>query len=1152
MIGGVTTYGKKTRPAPDAKRLQSPAQTRRRDTETPGGPPPPPARSLLSPDFGNTATPGNQYGDDFNFDQGFDDSPYDGGLFDHGPVDNGFFDNSPVNNRLSDRSPIDLTMSSPRSPVINPVQSDSEDDITASESGGSSGVADKREKIARRVLPGVMFKLDKQEAIEREKRKQEKKRRNARQVDVPTGPGRAVVRKAQVEGDLHDMVQMLASEDDESDRSQSIGRRSPSVPPPRQRELIIISDDSSSDGSQAEEDNFAEETLARLYDGDFETIIAGRRALPRKDKKAGNAKPTKPRKRGEARNRRPALGLNDRERRPAPMSSDARKMVQNRLDFPAAARTPTSTKHRSKATSGKKRKHPAQQQQTKRSRPAIHLDDHVIFATADFAFDEPENSIEELTPRPKAKSRSSITPRKRIELEHIDEGIGKARSWANFDKIPVDFGITPLPSGLECDPDSYVGSGALLRLVQHLKGNPQPRRLEPCFAHGVELQPGMPADDVVPVLSVLFDGLQAEMKTFASGVTTISPSAEFLDFLGAYCSSPAGSTSSSLQDELESLIPPLLVTLDSLDSSIYKAKAPLRAAILDTRLHLLDLTSRLESRVTTSQIGISTQIITGATGLICQLLRIGFDKAIKPLKAILRGESDTALIEEVSTISWIAVCHILKAWDNRSTVPESDTFSTCLSEALDTVYYLDRAGPIASERIWLLVFGLGALSQFGPSGRISMIFTPAPQWQLARRAISLIKISHNEEAEEAARTELLQGRDRYLKTILARCIKLSSVWKWNFDRKNFSVATKDLGVIFKDRQHRNLPTEPPVEYPNFITRFDIALTANEETKGESAFELYLRLVCVGAADIIGSAESLIEAQQAEKDVQRLIMSIIPVSPVKFNRILPPTMRQLGQLINRYSTMIAACFFSPSLLPWLLANSKKWAPFEMADFESRQVSIRGLMYLAVACRHHGQPLDMVVNRLADFLAVLQSELDTTSAPGPPAVLAGRGPSRVEIERTMVLIVACFRQIILHHTFDVEQQKNAVYPDPSLLHECWTARVFDLDLANDLKCGTEIVSTIQTFLDTRSAALPRLARQRREARECKVESQDEYSFGIDLSTIDLAALGAGGGEVVDPVQAQDEKFGHVSDRRPHWETNADALVTDHQSDHLAKDL
>ena len=93
--------------------------------------------------------------------------------------------------------------------------------------------------------------------------------------------------------------------------------------------------------------------------------------------------------------------------------------------------------------------------------------------------------------------------------------------------------------------------------------------------------------------------------------------------------------------------------------------------------------------------------------------------------------------------------------------------------------------------------------------------------------------------------------------------------------------------------------------------------------------------------------------------------------------------------------------------------------------------------------------------------------------------------------------------------------------------WTARIFALDLSRDLKCGAQVVSTIQAFLDTRASALPRIARQRRGAREAHVESQDDFSFDIDFSAVDLAALGGDVNAEDDPVEVQDKGFAGVSD-------------------------
>ena len=88
--------------------------------------------------------------------------------------------------------------------------------------------------------------------------------------------------------------------------------------------------------------------------------------------------------------------------------------------------------------------------------------------------------------------------------------------------------------------------------------------------------------------------------------------------------------------------------------------------------------------------------------------------------------------------------------------------------------------------------------------------------------------------------------------------------------------------------------------------------------------------------------------------------------------------------------------------------------------------------------------------------------------------------------------------------------------------WTTCVFALDLSRDLKCSTEVVATIQAFLDVRLQALPASAKR---AREEKVESQDEFgSLGFELDDTTLAQLG--GEAAVDPVQKQDEMFATVS--------------------------
>ncbi|WWD18663.1 hypothetical protein CI109_103116 [Kwoniella shandongensis] len=1104
--GGTKTYARKERGRPQPP--LPPSSGSENETPPPAFPLP-----LVSPAKSHTGTPTASFrtavsgSNDIDIDIGY------------GQPQSFAFDEFPLLQSPSLRQNSFIVDDISRSPPIRAqiLDSDSQSDSNSSD---TSAVHDTRKKIARRMMPAAMLKRLEAEELARQKRKEEKKRREQRATTSPMRPGRAVVRRGGGHGGQDDIAAMFSDQEDDDDTPQLTPFRpltSNSIGQP-----IVVSDGNDS-SSEAAEDNQTEQTLARLHRGDFEGIVAGNRW-----------KSTEPKRRVESRTkhrsshaRRPALGLVKRVR--APLSEGNRAMVQTRIDFP------TSDKSLVQPTKKRKRK----SQHSHKTRPAIRLDDHVIFATADFEF-ESQDEDRAVPPRPAkirpfARTKSTSLPAPAAAAvpttDFLDAGIGKARSWANFDRFPIDFDITPLPSGLYCNDESIPGSGRLRTLVGQLRGEPtETEATDSVTAYGLDLSKDMTSTSLQEVLGLVFDAIYRQIVAIANDDAEDSLDLSPFAFLGSYVTSYAHDTdehSHALGSGIEDAIRQLNIKLDSIDVTRSRARSA-KHAMLQLRWALCDLAIHVAALKGGSDPTSPTLFQECVVYLICQLLSAGFDKTIRPLKLIMRGEADSAEITDLSITLWISLIHCTSAWDQQHHSPEGTTFISSLSRALDQAFHLDQTGPIAAERIWFLIFGLCALSQFDVDGKISSVFISVPRWSLVRRAVSLIKVAFDEEGEKKAKLDQLQGRDRYVKVMMARCIRLSAVWRWSFDRESFSVATRDLGVIFKNRQYRNLPTEPSVDYPDFITRFDMSLTAAEDTKRETAFELYLRLVCVAASDIILTAQSLTEAQQAERDVQRLVMSIIPVSAVKFNRIFPPSAKDLGQLINRYSTMIAACYFSPSLLSYLLANSRKWSLFEQADFDSRQICIRGLMYLAVACRHHQQPLTLVVDRLAEILSTLQGELEVHGQPS--TVAPALAPGRLEIERTMVLVVTCFRQIIKHHSFDVEEQAKAVYPDPCLLHQSWTIRIFDLELAKDLKCGLEVIATIQAFLDTRASALPRLARQRREAKEKEShqsESMDEFgSLGIDFSDVDVLALG---GEVTsheeDPVERQDKEFAEI---------------------------
>jgi hypothetical protein len=721
---------------------------------------------------------------------------------------------------------------------------------------------------------------------------------------------------------------------------------------------------------------------------------------------------------------------------------------------------------------------------TKRGpRPAIRLDDTTIFANEEFAFDsdldDPILVVPPLAPvvvgkRTFARVTSRSDPRSPIAATfptspgtkgapaagprtpraaaganattprtacastpaaRLDDGVGKARSWANFDRFPIDFDITPLPSSVFLSDSVLTGLPAFL---DDLRDADDPYaaaalpELKPLFAFGIDLHATMGRDEALAVMPIVLDGALAALGVCIENnpadddavlQSVLAPLSFFRDF---FLRSDA--------DSRGALYDPLRSFASRLDDIALSHRAEHRAAIH----HLLPVRYALLQ----CALAAHTAVSQSAARLLGLLLTYGFDRTLRPVRAVLRGEADTPEITDRSAAIWVAAAHLLSsptaqpAPGSQGQDADTDMLAAAVVDALEA-RYAGEIGPLAAERLWFIIFGLCVLTQFDASGTVPAEYLPAPRWGLVKRAIGLIKIAHSQEAEEAAQLGQLQGRDRYLKTMVARCLRLSSAWAWSFDRQSFSVATRDLGMIFKARGHRNLPTEAAADFPPFIAQYDISLSAADapdSTRRASAFELYLRLACVAASDVIASAGELSEAHSAERDVQRLIMGILPLSSVPFTRASPPTPRQLAALVNRYSTMVVACYFSPSLLPWLLGNSAKWLDFRTAGFESRQVVVRGLMYLAVAVRHHDRPLAPVVGRLAEILAILEEELQAVMRGGSVATSGQQRilPSRVEIERTMVLVVTAFREVIRHAGY--APREVPAYPDPELLSEC----------------------------------------------------------------------------------------------------------------------
>jgi hypothetical protein len=794
-------------------------------------------------------------------------------------------------------------------------------------------------------------------------------------------------------------------------------------------DLVSISSSSSSEESSPPSDN---ESIRDLVRGDFERVLLG----PQR----GVRQPSAPKRAHPLRqaHRAPSLSAS-----PQPHRSDGH-LRQSRLDFGQIT---------------KRRRAPGKQRRSKTShrRPRrIVLDDdsifeyqearevdgrdmrphrHVISGSADRArAGTPQQPGPRLTRRPPAPAprhgRNSVSPTTVTARSEVTDSpqaeVEPAQIWSSIKQFQLDFELIPLPSDVNLIGQDFP----TLADFQRLHATPEqtsfqhPENIE---VYGVVLHPSLHPDELESLLPLLFEGLRKDVlgvQDDIRGPMTLELSIRYLvEYMGSRDHIRHPSLTKVFLDcvnELECVLDAAVVPKQA--EQMMLANALLRGCWAVLMLGMMVKTVGSETNAAPTAL-----IERHAKLLIRKLLEYGFHRTMRPLKAIMAQQADSSEVEDLSVRLWVFLIHSLGRGDlgcpsQKTNV--STAFDRLLLSTLDDVYPKSQTGPMASEKLWYLTFGVSVLKQFDEDGKTGDLLEPKPGWPLVQRAIQTVRVRPLSESTELRLRHDLKMRDRYVKIMVARCLKMITIWQWHCDGDNFAMATRDLGTIFKERSHRNFPNEDAGDYPLFLSAYDLALTEQVDLE-DSTYNLYLRLICLTASDMVGMATSVATAEHVVRDVQRLMMSIFPFSPVPFGKGSPPTNRQLAMLINRYSTLIVSNIFVPSLSDWLLANATKWLDFQQADLASRNIIVRGVMYFAIACRHHNTSVRSPVEQLATMFGTLMEEL---------SALASADSRRIEIQRSLVLIIGSFRHIIKHHSFEVAKQGTPSYPDPVLMHPC----------------------------------------------------------------------------------------------------------------------
>ena len=632
------------------------------------------------------------------------------------------------------------------------------------------------------------------------------------------------------------------------------------------------------------------------------------------------------------------------------------------------------------------------------------------------------------------------------------QGLAQAEGvpWAAYESFSLDFDIRPLPAGLTFPPESDIRQGRLEDFLGLLRTSVDQLPLPlPVAIHVFEIQldPAMALGEFQQVFAILADRLydctDAEGLSAAAAAIDIKRETTVLeDAWETTRFTCAFATARQTEAEFEeALFTPIFDTLDHLLERLEPLSTPTTAtgeAKLFFHLHwfALELLVRLSlvSAALASQV--KDSLLKVAEVLVRRLLEYGFNRTIKSVKTAATNVADDGCVGDYTAELWVGLIHVFgQLAAVPGALPLEATLSSLITAASESTT-LPTQGLLAAERTWYLVQGLSAISQFTAAGRVYPLCSLPAQWPLVTQAVSAVKLESDPVADRLASSTALAKRDKYVWTVLGRCHLLASRWGWRFD-----VHDKLLGLlsqkVFKSRGFVKLHSDPTSDFPLFLRESDQALVEAIDPEGDSAFDVFLKLLHLAVRDFgRTAADGGVPAKQAERAVSRLLAISAPVGRTPFTRKTPPTLRELSTLINRYSFTMVAVFLSPSAdnAAHSLRLSQSFLEFDAADFKSRKVCVRAAMYLAVLYRHFALDLGPVADWLGQMAESLLHEHALVARPAPGANL-GSLPPLSEIVWALSMILGSIRHII--ESRGMTGQALNAYPDPALLHKCTCA-------------------------------------------------------------------------------------------------------------------
>ena len=640
--------------------------------------------------------------------------------------------------------------------------------------------------------------------------------------------------------------------------------------------------------------------------------------------------------------------------------------------------------------------------------------------------------------------------------------------WTSYAKFSLDFDILPLRTGLSFPNDSDISKGRLWELVGLVNptNDPPPLPLpQACSVFELELSPEMARAEFAPVFAIITDRLFEVLEKARAGPDDEEVEGE-LEARGAMRFACLFLSQQVVDaDFIDVFKPAIQGFVDHLFGRMETFSAPTSSKrVAETRIFFslhwfaVELSARfdvLEDLEAEFQASPGFLVL-----LIRRLLAHGFNRTVKSVKVaqIAREEDAPSLkVHDFTAELWVASIQLSSALDAKHRLEDSkepSSFWNHLANALEASGS-PQNNLLAAEQIWYLVHGLTSLSQFSSLGTARPLPTLSSSWSLITKAVSSVRLESDVLTDKLAPSSALIKRDQYIWTILGRLHLLLTRWKWNLDGEE-NLLGYLVQKIFKSRKFIKLKSDPTSDFPLFIRESNQSLMLKVDEESDSAFDIFLKILAL----IVRHLKRTLPERQADRIVARLLNLSAPIGKTPFTRTTPPSMAELSMLINRYTYSLFSILLDPSPpnAVHCIRQMRFYLRFDDADFKSRKICIRAMMYITILLRQVEVDLGGVVDWFAEMTEVLLKEAAKMERPPPPAMNGSerdKSPGAVkevvttpksEIVWSMLLLLGSIRNIICIRGMNGEEEEEAreeespSYPDPILLHPCESSFFF----------------------------------------------------------------------------------------------------------------